>query len=79
MDGPKESCVRLGSRGAEGHCHGNQFWQAICYNWLCVNNRNEVIGYGGGLSGQPTKCNIVDNQQLMDAAMATIFWALDGL
>jgi len=45
----------------------------------CVNDCNEVIGYGGGLSGQPTKCNIVDNQQLMDAAMATIFWAFDGL
>jgi len=24
--GPKESCVRWGSRRAEGHCHGNHFW-----------------------------------------------------
>ena len=20
---------------AEGRCHGNEFWDAICYNWLC--------------------------------------------
>jgi len=29
-----ESCVGWGSIGAEGLCHGNQFWDAICYNWL---------------------------------------------
>jgi len=23
-----------GSIGDEGHCHGNQFWDAICYNRL---------------------------------------------
>jgi len=22
------------SIGADGRCHGNQFWDAICYNWL---------------------------------------------
>jgi len=33
-DRPKESCVRWESRGAEGRCHSNQFWDAICYNWL---------------------------------------------
>jgi len=26
--------VRWGSIGAEGRCHGNQFWDEICYNWL---------------------------------------------
>jgi len=36
-DGPRESCVRWYSRGVEGRCGhgiGNQFWDAICYNWL---------------------------------------------
>jgi len=37
-DGPRESCVRWGSRGVDGRCFGNQFWDAICYNWLCVND-----------------------------------------
>jgi len=26
--------VGWGSIGAEGRCHGNQFCDAICYNWL---------------------------------------------
>jgi len=32
----KESCIRWESTGAEEeeHCHGNQLWDAICYNWL---------------------------------------------
>jgi len=34
----------------------NQFLDAICYNWLCVNDSNYTTAYGGGLSGQPTKC-----------------------
>jgi len=34
LDGPNESHVR----DAEGHRHGNQFWDAICYNWLCVDD-----------------------------------------
>ena len=33
-DGPLESCVGWGSIGVQGRCHGNQFWDAICYNWL---------------------------------------------
>jgi len=37
-DGPRESCVRWESTDAEGHCHGNQFWEENCYNWLCVND-----------------------------------------
>jgi len=40
-DGRKISRVRWGSRGAEGRCHGNQFWDAICYNWLCVNDSDD--------------------------------------
>ena len=24
-----------GPDGADGRCHGNQFWDAVCYNWLC--------------------------------------------
>jgi len=38
-DKPKESYVRWEFRGAEGYCHGNQFWDTICYNcffWLSM-------------------------------------------
>ena len=31
------------------------FW-INCYNWLCVNDSDKAIGYGGGLSGRPTEC-----------------------
>ena len=33
----------MGSIGAEGRCHGNQFWDAICYNWLW-----RLMGYNFG-------------------------------
>jgi len=29
--------------GAEGRCHGNEFWDAICHNWLWP-----LIGYNFG-------------------------------
>jgi len=29
--------------GSEGRCHGNQFWDAICYNWLW-----HLMGYNFG-------------------------------
>jgi len=41
----------MGSIGAEGRCHGNQFWDAICYNWLW-----RVMGYNFG-------CLIASNTQ----------------
>jgi len=28
-DGPQESCVGWGFIGADGRCHGNQFWDAF--------------------------------------------------
>ena len=32
----RNHCVRWGSSNAEGLWHGNQFWDAICYNnWFC--------------------------------------------
>jgi len=44
-------CARMGRRnrvgwesiGAEGRCRGNQFWDAICYNWLW-----HLMGYNFG-------------------------------
>ena len=33
----------MGSIGAEGRCHGNQFWDAICCNWLW-----RLMGYNFG-------------------------------
>ena len=32
-----------GGRGAEGRCHGNQFWDAICFDWLCVNDSDRGL------------------------------------
>jgi len=35
--------VGWGSIGADGRCHGNQFWDTICYNWLW-----HLMGYNIG-------------------------------
>jgi len=32
------------------------FGTKIAINWICVNDRDQAIGYGGGLSGRPTEC-----------------------
>jgi len=32
--GPTEPCIKWGSGGAEGRCHGNQFSGANCYSGL---------------------------------------------
>jgi len=48
-----------GGPGAEGCCHGNQFWNAICYNWLwrlmgynfgCMIASDTKFDSGGGFS-----------------------------
>ena len=50
-----------GSIGAEGRCHGNQFWDAICYNWLLC-----LMGYNFG-------CMIASDTQF-DSRQQTILW-----
>jgi len=54
----RRNCVRWDSRGAEGRCHGNQFWDAVCYNWLsmgynfgCMVTSNTLFHSTGGFSG----------------------------
>ena len=51
----------MGFIGAEGRCHGNQFWDAICYNWLwrlmgynygCMIASDTQFDSRGGFSGQ---------------------------
>jgi len=32
--GPRNHVLDGESTGAEGRYHGNQFWEAICHNWL---------------------------------------------
>jgi len=51
--------VRWGFRGAEGRCHGNQFWDAVCCNWLsmsynfgCTIASDTLFGSWGGFWGQ---------------------------
>ena len=53
--------VGWGSIDAEGHCHGNQFWDAMCYNWLwhlmghnfgcMIASNKQFDSMGGGFSG----------------------------
>jgi len=32
------------------------FGTKIAINWLCVNDSDWAISYGGGMSGRPTEC-----------------------
>jgi len=69
---------KWGSRGAERHWR-NQFWDAVGYNWICVNDSDQAIGYGGGFACSADKMHIADALQVKDVAMATIFgcqWAI---
>jgi len=45
------------------------FW----INWLCANDSDYAIGYGGGLSVGQENGDIADTLQQRDVAMATIF------
>ena len=78
----------MGSIGIEGRCHGNQFWDAICYNWLlrlmgynfgCMIASDTQFDSRGGFSGSsyPTKKlsdeDIADFEVLRDVATATVF------
>ena len=47
--------------GAAGRCHGNQFWDAVCYNWLwhlmgynfgCMIASDTLLILGEGFCGQ---------------------------
>ena len=77
----RRNCVRWDSRGAEGRCHGNQFWDAVCYNWLsmgynfgCMVTSNTLFHSTGGFSGSSYPLKTADFKVLKDIAMATIFW-----
>ena len=56
-DGPKESCVRWESSGAEGRCHDNQFWDEIAttgfvgYNFGCMIGSYTLFDSRGGFLG----------------------------
>jgi len=46
-DGPKESCVRWGSTGAKGRCHGNHFSIFMGVHWRHLANTTEPSVCGG--------------------------------
>ena len=50
----------MGSSGGEGRCHGNHFWDAICYNWHW-----RLMGYNFG-------CMIVSDSQF--DSRGWVFW-----
>jgi len=79
-DGQYESCVRWGSIGAQGRCHGNQFWDAICYNWLwrlmghnfgCMIASDTQFDSRGGFSGSSYPIAEIECQRVV--AIATNF------
>ena len=50
------------------------FETKIAINWLCVDDSDKAIGYGGGVSGRRQNADIPDTPYLGDVAMATNFW-----
>ena len=56
-NGPKESCVRWGSSGAEGRCHGNPFWPQFAiigfvgYNFGCMIASDTLFDSMGSVFG----------------------------
>ena len=57
-DGPKESCARWRSSGAEGRCHGNNVGKQFAitgfvgYNFGCMICSDTLFHSRGGFSGQ---------------------------
>jgi len=49
------------------------FGTKIAISWLCVNDRDSAIGYGGGLSGWAQQADIGDTPHLRNVAIATTF------
>ena len=54
------------------------FETKIAINWLCVDDSDKAIGYGGGVSGRRQNADIPDTPHLGDVAMATNFWLSMG-
>jgi len=46
-------------RVSKGRCHGNLFGDAIWYNWLCVNDSDQAIAYGGGFEWSDDRMHIL--------------------
>ena len=49
------------------------FGTEIAINWLCVNEGDQAIDYGGGLSGQRQNADIADTLRLRDVTMEPRF------
>ena len=47
----------------------------IAINWLCANDSDYAIGYGGGLRGPPTECRYPAPK---GRCRGNYFWAFDG-
>jgi len=78
-DGPKDSCVRWGSSGAEGRCHGSQFWTQFAitgfvgYNFGCMITSDTLFDSRGGFSGSSYPMKTSEIECLRVVAMATNF------
>ena len=68
----------MGSSDAEGRCHGNEFWDAICYNWLCgyfscMIDSDTMFDSGSVFGVKLSNEDIAKIECLRVVAMATIF------
>jgi len=50
------------------------FGTKIAINWLCVNDSDKAIGYGGVWVIGRQNADIADTLHLRDVAMTTMFW-----
>jgi len=55
--GAKETCITWGPALLRDVAMATNFGTKIAINWLCVNDSDYAIGYGGDLSGRPTECS----------------------
>ena len=72
-DGPKESCVTWGSKGAEGRCHGNRFWLSMGYNFGCIIASDTLFDSTGGFFGSSYPMKTAEIECLRVVAMVTNF------
>jgi len=54
--GRRNYCVRWGPEVLWDVAMATNFGTKIATNWLCVDDIDYAIGYGGCLSGRPTEC-----------------------
>ena len=55
------------------------FGTNIATNWLCVDDDDQAVGCGGGLSGRPTECKYCQYPAAKRRCYGDHFLAFNGL